>query len=233
MKTPAKLLLTFAATCFALFGTARAQLQTYTTETLSSWVGNTVNFQPSISEGTLGETFSGVGQITSLTYAFVSSSPTPASGTLSYTFGQWNGSNITSTLSFGSLTVNSANFTTPLAGSFVNVTDGSFNFSAYSLDPTKSYALLLTSATNQSFGLGWIGGNTYAYGKSFDSAGNFGTNVDYAFAYISVEVPPTYVPESSTIASLLAAALVAGLVGYRVYQRRKLALAPALIASAA
>lgn len=219
MKTPAKFLLLLAAISFAFVSRSQAQL---ITETLSSWAGNTVNFQPTASEGTLGQTFTGLTKINSLTYAFVSNLANPTTGNLSYKFGEWNGSTFTNTLiNTTPLTVSGSNFTTSLPGGYANVTDGQFNLSSYVLDPSKTYALLFTSSVNQNFGLGWIGGNVFQYGKAYDSAGNLGASVDYAFAYISVEVPP--VPESSTVAAIIGATLVAGLVGFRLRQRRQLA----------
>jgi len=243
MKTPAKILLSFAATCFALFGTARAQLQTYTTQTLSYWGGSILAFQPSLGEDTLGQTFTNVGKINSLTYTFLSASPTPTTGTLSYTFGQWNSSTgtFTSVLGTGSLTISSSDFSTALVrGSNTYYADlvtfdGSNNLdlSQYTLSPSSTYALLFTSTVDEGFGLGTVPGNKFSYGTSYDAAGALGASADYAFSYISVDVPPTYVPESGTIASLLAVALVAGLMGYRVYQRRKQALMPVAVAAGA
>jgi len=167
-------------------------------------------------------------------------SAAPATGSLSYTFGQWNGSTFTSVLGTGAITISSSDFSTSLVrGANTYYADlvtfdssNNLDLSQFTLTPSNTYALLFTSTVDQGFGLGTVPGNKFNYGASYDSAGALGASADYAFSYISVDVPPTYVPESSTIASLLAVALVAGLMGYRVYQRRKQPLVPVAVAPA-
>jgi hypothetical protein len=244
MKIPAKIAPLFAATCLAFVPLSRAQLVTYETETLSFWSGSVQNFTPTLGdEGTLGQTFSNIAQINSLTYAFLSASPSPASGTLSYEFGQWNGSSFTSNLGTGSITLNSADFSNDIVrgpntyhAAYVTF-DASHNLdlSQLSLDPDSTYALLFTSTVDQGFGLGTLGGNKFPYGTAYDSGGNLNplptSPTDYAFSYISVEVPPV-IPEASTVASIIAAIFIAGLVGFRLRQRRLQQLAPVPVASA-
>jgi hypothetical protein len=81
-----------------------------------------------------------------------------------------------------------------------------------------------TSGSTTPFGIGYSA-DSFAFG---DAGIGLGSPIqDYTFSqFVIVTTAP--VPESNTVAALIAAALVAGLVGFRLRQRRQqqLALAP-------
>lgn len=101
-------------------------------------------------------------------------------------------------------------------------------------DASKSYAMLLTitnwtSSTNIGLGV-----NDSDYYLGLDNApllfpnGYFGNSLagnDYVFSQISIVPAP--VPEASTVAAMIGAAFIAGLVGLRIRQRRQVAALPA------
>lgn len=243
MNSFAKSGLFIAASALALASVGRAQLQTF--ETQSAYQGSTFTF----TGGTLGQTFFNVSAVKSMTYNFFSGSGGATLATdLTATFGEWNGSGFVSgtTVSFGTITVpaSSSGWTT-LTNSF-----GTFNTYAYEFDLTtinsafindtfgyltdssKTYALMLTDTTGGSnnLALGLTNTNAFAFGAT-----NFGFN-DWTFAQIVVapgnqQLVP--VPESSTVAAVGSAALVAGLVGFRLRQRRTALQAQALAPEAA
>ena len=250
MKTPAKLLLVLAATSFALFGTARAQLQTY--ETQNGYFGSTFTF--STFGGTMGETFTNVSSVASLTFNFFAGSGNGnvANATsLTTTFGEWNGTGFVSgsTVTFGTILVpastdaawaNNLSITgqsfknysvlfdfTTLTSSLINSNYG------YLTSASKTYAFLLTdlSGGTSNLALGANFSNTFQYGAGYPLGGTS----DLVFSEIAVapgnqQLVPT--PEAGTVATLVAATLVAALVGFRLYQRRKLELVPAPVVAA-
>jgi hypothetical protein len=234
--------LLFAASALALSGVARAQLQTF--ETQSAYQGSTFTFFG----GTLGQTFSNVSAVKSMTYNFFSGSGGTTSATnLQAVFGEWSGSAFVggTTVSFGTINVPSS------SSGWSTITNGfgTFNTYAYDFDLTsigsplvhsffgyltdssKTYALMLTDLTGGANGLalGLTNSNAFAYGAT-----NLGFN-DWTFAQIVVapgnqELVP--VPESSTVAAIGSAVLVAGLVGFRLRQRRAAAQAPVAVVAA-
>jgi len=114
---------------------------------------------------------------------------------------------------------------TSISDSLINATYG------YLTDSTKSYALMLTNTTGSStnLGLGLNDSDTFAYGYK----GTVGSGEDWVFSQIVVapgnqDLVP--VPESSTVASLVVGAMVFGLVGYRMNQRRRAAVTPVVAA---
>ena len=103
------------------------------------------------------------------------------------------------------------------------LTDPTFG---YMTSPSNTYALMLTNSGGASnLGLGLTNSNVFPFGAT-----NFGFN-DWAFAQLVV-APTNPVPESSTVASVAAGLLVAGLVGYRLRQRRNQAAEVAPLAAA-
>ncbi len=241
MNTSAKTISLIAATLLAFITPAKAQLQTF--ETVSVWAGSNFTFGTG---STMGQTFSNVYAVKSMTYNFFATG-TAAATTLTATFGQWNGAGFIggTTVSFGTINIPASNsgFWSPL-----NTTYGlanNINTFAYTLDlatlssglidttygyltnPGSTYALMLTNTTGSAtnLGLGLTNTDAFPFGAT-----NFGFN-DWAFAQLVV-APTNPVPESSTVASVATGLLVAGLVGYRVRQRRNSAGAVAPLAAA-
>ncbi|MBX3736534.1 MAG: hypothetical protein KF715_07595 [Candidatus Didemnitutus sp.] len=231
MKLRTSLLL-LATGLLGLVGSASAQIQTF--DTRPSYQGSVINFNG----GTFGETFTGVYSVQTMTYNFFAGGGTPGAVSLAATFGQWNGSNFVggTTVSFGTIVIPASN-----AGGWSNLqnnTNGSYtSYSAtfdfttivspfvsatygYITNPANTYALMLTDQTGgTNLGLGFINTNPFAYG----AAAPFGIN-DWTFSQVVVST--SAIPEASTVASLAALVLVAGLVALRLRQRRALALAP-------
>lgn len=240
MKTSSKLLSVFAAGAFAFAVPMVAQIQTY--ETVSNYSG-TSNYSLT-SGGRAGQTFSNIYAIQSLTYNFFGAPGVDT--TLSATFAQWNGAggfagafnanNYTTIHNFGTFTVNQ--FVSPNSNGWTQITNtnGTFNTFAVTFDftnlaadsetetaffetnPSTVYALILHNATGSTtpFGLGFAN-DTFAFGEAGIGLGSF--SQDYTFSQISVAT--NAIPESSTIASLIAVGLVAGLVTFRIRQRRQ------------
>lgn len=237
----------FAASALAFSGVAQAQLQTYQTQT--AYKGSAITFTGE----TLGETFSNVSAVKSMTYNFFkgsnagSSTATP----ISAVFGEWNSTNLDfvtgTTVSFGTIVVpaSSAGWTTLTNGfGTYNTYAYQFNLSAlssplinpalgYVTNSTKTYALMLSDLSDGSTGLALGLSNTNAF--LYGGASEFG-NKDWTFAQIVVapgnqQLIP--VPESSTVAAVGSAILVAGLVGFRLRQRRAAVQAPASDVAAA
>jgi hypothetical protein len=226
MKPTAVRFLFLSAIFVAFFGISRAQL--VTSSTLPNWTGSVITFNPN---QTLGQTFTGVIALEQMTYSFFSASANSTAGDLAVTFGEWNGSALTSTLYSSTIGVTSSStWSNPLLFGARNTgitVDLSFTYENQ-LDPAKTYALLLTNQSGSStdFGLGLVTSDAFAYGSAYP----FGSAMDWAFTQISVvpegnEIPPP-VPEASTVAAMIGAAFIAGLVGLRLRQRRQLAALP-------
>ncbi len=106
-------------------------------------------------------------------------------------------------------------------------------------DASKSYAMLLTITnwtTTTNIGLGVNESDFY---RDLDGEallfpngyyGNPLSGNDYVFSQISIVPAP--VPEASTVAAMIGAAFIAGLVGLRIRQRRQLAAPSAAPAAA-
>lgn len=97
------------------------------------------------------------------------------------------------------------------------------------LDASKTYALIIsnTSGATTSFGIGLVAKPDEdepllptAFVNGYAGIGNNSFGTDYTFSQIAI-IPTSAVPESSTVAAVLGCALVAGLVGYRLRQRRQ------------
>jgi hypothetical protein len=237
MKTLSRLILVSSIVCAALVNPGLAQLVTY--QTVSTWSGSviTLNGQndptPPLNGSYLAQTFSNVLAISSMTYNFFSASGTSGAGQVQATFGQWNSATsqfVGSTVDFGVINIpSSSSWTSTLtvgATTYSTFTSTLSFASLYVTDPTKTYSILFQNTSNGAtgYGLGLNNGNPFIYGGSTDG---FGSNSvkDYAFQQIVV-VPndgshTLPVPEASTVASLFAVALVAGLVALRLRQRRE------------
>jgi len=237
MNVRPKALATLAAILIASVSPVHSQI--VTASTLPDWSGSLITFSAGQK---MGQTFTGVIAVQSMTYTFLTAAASnSAAGQLTATFGEWNGGSFVGTPTSvstitvpasatweSSLTVNSTNYKT-----FDAPIDLSFTLHA-NLNPTLTYALMLTSETNTGFGLGIIsnGSDEFTYGYGFPWGNQF-TGADWTFTQIGV-VPegnelPT-IPESSTVAALLGAALVGGLVTFRLRQRRQ-QLAPVATAA--
>ena len=240
MNTSAKTISLLAASLLAFATSAKAQLQTY--ETVSAWTGSNFTFSAG---ATQGQTFTNLYAVKSMTYNFFTTGVAAATN-LTAVFGQWNGSGFISgtTVSFGTITIPASNggswstLNTPygLANNvqtFAYTLDlATLSFSTissingYITNPANTYALMLTNTGgNSNLGLGLTNSNVFAYGAT-----QFGFN-DWAFSQLVVSPTPT-IPESSTVASVATGLLVAGLVGYRIRQRRNSAAAVAPLAAA-
>lgn len=247
MKRTARLLTFFAATSLALVSSARAQLVTYETQT--GYSGSALTF--SSFGGVVGQTFTNVSAVASMTYNFFAGSGNgnvSNATSLSAVFGEWNGSSFVggTSVSFGTISVPAStdnswtnnlsitngayrNFSyafdlTTLSGPLINATYG------YLTDSSKTYALILTDQTGSTnLALGGNFSGAFAYGAAYPLGGA----TDMVFSQIVVapgNQPLVPVPEASTVASLATAALVAGLVIFRQRQRR--VVAPAALSLA-
>ena len=247
MKLSAKFLSLFPATCLAFVTYSHAQLVTYETQT--GYAGSVGTFTSL--GGTVGETFTNVSSVASMTYNFFAGAGNGNTSTatdLTAVFGQWNGSSFVNgtTVSFGTITIPAS--TDASWSSTLSITGATYKNYSYTfdlkgvtsglIDPTygyltnasDTYALLLTDTTgNTNLGLGLNFSNPFTYGAAYPLGGN----TDYVFSQIVVtpgsESP--VVPESSTVASALAALFVAGIVVLRLRQRRRQQLAPIPVAA--
>jgi hypothetical protein len=236
MRTHTRQALLALALVAGLATQAFAQLQTY--DTRPPYAGSAITFGAT---STMGETFTNVSAVKSMTYNFFNGSGGNSADTsLSAVFGQWNGSSFVNgtTVSFGTISVpasNSGQWSATLAnngGSFPNF---AYTFDLTSLtsnlidstygyltNPNSTYALMLTNLTGSVTGLalGLTNGDAFAYGTS-----SLGVN-DWTFAQIVVapgsqQLSP--IPESSTVAGIVGAIFIAGLVVLRLRQRNELA----------
>lgn len=230
-------LLLLATGLVGLVGSASAQVQTF--DTRPAYSGSVFTFNG----GTFGQTFTGVYSVKNMTYNFFAGAGGVSAATnLSATFGQWNGSSFVggTTVSFGTINIpasNSgwsllANNTSP--GGPYSTYEYVFDLTTlispmisasygYNTSPGNTYALMLTDLTGgTNLGLGLTNTNAFAYGAT-----NIGFN-DWTFSQISVST--SAIPEASTVASLAALALVAGLVALRIRQRRAAELVPVPVA---
>lgn len=247
MKNSTKLL-TLAASFLAFSSASFAQLLT-TVSTEADFSGSLLTFGAfNVAGSTRTQTFTNVSAVKSLTYDFFTTATASSvtARTFTATFGEWNGSALV-----GGTTFSIPNFTVPDATTWSTQTVGGFtgltyqvtvDFSSalndpkiwnptygYVTDSTKTYAMVIhnTGAATQ-MGLGFTDIDSYANGTA-----TFNPGVDYVFSQITT-VPGNQtlvpVPESSTVAAIAGSVLVAGLVTFRLRQRRQLALAPALAA---
>lgn len=261
MKLPPTFRLLLAASSIAFAVSAHAQLQTY--ETISNYSGSSQ--QSILNNRSVGQVFTELLGIQSLTYNFFNNGASTAT-TLSAVFAEWNGSSTPGTsgisttvfgrydvlVDFGEFEVNAfqgvnQNRWTTLHNDFgsYNTFEYTFDFSTllesvggvYMLNPTKTYAMILSnsSGATTSFGVGFVSKPEEeeilptSFTNGYAGIGLNSFSSDYTFSQISV-IPSSAVPESSTVAAFLGAALVGGLVTFRLRQRRQ-QLAPVAIAA--
>ena len=236
MRTILRLPILLAAICVAFATSASAQL--VTVSTLPTWTGSTTTLDAG---QVYGETFDNLLAVKTVTYRFVTSSTTPISPTtIGASFVEWNNAGAaTSTLiNFGSIVIPSssdASWGTTTVGSTIFKTyDYSFSVDLNTLDASTTYALLFTptSSTGLAFGLNNFGAaSNFADGHAIIS-GFDQTPQDWAFQNV-IYVPDgnfVPVPETSTVAVIFSAVLVAGLAAFRVRQRRQMALSATVAA---
>lgn len=225
-----KLINFIAVACLGLgcVGSSKAQLVTY--ETISRWSGSLITLS---AHTTYAQVFTNVRQVESMTYLFASYNNTGTLGRdFTASFVEWNPT--TNTVanvlhSFGTISLAAPN-TWNSADSITIVGDeGPETYFTNKLtlnihqitSPTKTYALLMTSqSTTSKVGFTLTNNNAFAFGYALGYSA-----FDWGFSQLVVEPGP--VPEASTIAAVLACALVAGLVGFRIRQQRRLAPVPA------
>lgn len=252
MKTKAKFLLCFAATCFAFVGAIQAQVltnyQTVQPEAPgnSGFIGSISTFQGT-TRATQGEIFTNVVAIDSMTYNLFTAG-SPQATQLVATFGQWD----TTLNAFTGPTLNLGTFNVPTLGGWSSVSiagdDPIATFeivlditaanggNLYTTNQNLSYAVMLTQVEgfgvfgSRGFGIGKTDSETdFLYGKGglYSNTGSYtNAGTDYTFSQIAITpyVAPT--PESGTVAAIAGAVLVAGLVGFRLRQRRQVATLP-------
>ena len=240
---PARKLLIFAGATIAFALPVLSQVVT-NVETITPWSGNTQTF---LGNQTMGQTFTNVSAVTSMTYAFFTAGSSPA-GSLAATFGEWTGSGFVADtiVDFGVINIPASSSWDPADTLTRGATEYKFTTATFDLtqriadyptlihetygyltDPSSTYALMLTNQSNETtgFALGWVfPDSTFPYGTGIPGF------ADYAFSQISVyagdqDLVP--VPEASTVAAMIGAAFIAGLVGLRIRQRRQLAALPA------
>jgi len=248
MSTLVKSLFVFTAALFAFAVSAQAQLVTY--ETQSAYDGSSITFTASGSNASRGQIFTDVSAVAKMTYNFFTGTSGNATATtLTATFGEWNTATNTfvsgTTVSFGTITIPASN-----SGSWTTLTNANGTFITYEYafdlttltsalvnsqygyltDSTKSYALMLSNTTGVATGLalGLTNDDVFAYG----SARGFS---DYDWSFSQIVVAPgsqslTPIPESGTVASIAVGVMVAGLVGFRMNQRRRVSAAPEVAA---
>lgn len=218
--------------------TARAQLQTY--DTRPFYAGSAITFN---SNGTLGQTFTNVSAVKSMTYDFFAGTGGNTVDTqLTAIFGQWNGSSFVggTTVSFGTITIPAANggqwasslvngpanntyanfaYTFDLTSVSSNLIDGTYG---YLTNPNNTYALMLTNTgAADELALGLTNANVFAYGAT-----NMGFN-DWTFAQIVVAPGSqnlTSTPEPAAVAAWSGVLLVGGLILLRKRQRQLAAM---------
>jgi hypothetical protein len=233
MKTFARILSLSAALFVAFATTAKAQLTTF--ETISSWTGSVYTFT---ANRVYAQTFSNVLQVESMTYRFASASNSAAALNLSASFVEWNNTSNVST-AIGSVVQNVGSITVPATSTWSYDSDLNVYYFDYTItlsqvtNPSLTYALVLTSTTSSTIGLSFSNDDSFALGDNVrqTNAGGALTNLgtDWGFSQLVVEPAPT--PESGTVAAIAGALLVAGLVGFRLRQRRQPALAPVVAAA--
>lgn len=245
MKATTKIHSLLAASLLAFAPVARAQLVTASTIDFANL--GTINFNPN---GSMGQTFTDILAINSLTFTFLSYNTTSAiGGSLTATFGEWNTATSSfvggTTVALGNIAVAAPNtwgssiISGSMVANFSATLDLSFTQYGTNMDPNSTYAILLTnnSASTTSFGLA-LAPNVFSPNglANPDGIGDGAATTpfntfDWGFSSL-IYVPDgnvVPVPESSTIAAIVGIILVAGLASFRIVQRRKQALAAAVV----
>lgn len=237
MKTK---LLAIAALLAASVVSARAQTITEF-ETFTDWIGSGY----AISANRIyAQTFTSVSAMQQMVYKFTSSNPASGTGmSLSVKLVEWNPNALTAVAAvgttvhdFGSQAITAPNtWTESLAGGMMGF-DLALNLvptygaNGITLDPSKTYAMMMVSATGSpggsGIGLAFTNDDSFAFGAATRQSTTTAMNQDLGYDWGFTQTVVTVVPESSTIAALAGALLVAGLVALRLRQRRQQALVP-------
>lgn len=224
---------------------AQAQIETY--DTRPYYEGSTTTFSAGT---TIGQTFTNVLAVQSMTYNFFQGTGSLSGPvTLEAVFGQWNMSTSSfiagTTVTFtGGASIDAANtwnstlvnghgsyptfeYTFDLSNTALWSDPNTLlnNTTGYETNAGNVYALMLTnSGASTNLALGQTNtSSAFSFGQAYQGGGDYFR--DWTFAQLNVVPVPT--PESSTVASIAAALLVAGLMVLRLRQRRQqLALAP-------
>ncbi len=226
MRTILRPITFFAAIFFAFVGTASAQFVTHTT--LPTWTGSTTTLDAG---SVYGQTLSDILAVQQMTYRFVTSSTTPISATtINASFVEWNnaGAATATLVDFGSVVIPASSDpswgTTSVGSTTFHTYDYTFSVDLLNLSAASTYALIFspTASTSLAFGLNNFGAaSNFASGHAIISGWDQ-LPQDWAFQNV-VYVPQgnfVPVPETSTVAVVFAAVLVAGLVFMRTRQRR-------------
>ncbi len=228
---------------------ARGQPETISTD-LPEWTGSVTTFSGAgsgSSQVSLGEALTGVIAIESVTYTFVSSTlSSNVGGTLDAALVQWNQTNNTYTTvqSLSPVSINapdtwtdSISYNNGNASTYSSSVTFDLSFTnTANLTPADAYVVLLSNTSSQAttFGLGTVNAAlTGPYvGNLADGVYTNAANTrlvdpttNWTFSSISAvpvgNVVPSAAPESGTIAAMAGVVLVAGLVVYRMRQRRE------------
>jgi hypothetical protein len=169
MKSPAKLLFAFAATCLAFVSSSRAQVLT-NTDTYAGYNSSAITFGSF--GGSLYQTFSNVSAVQSMTFNFFTTSSPAAASTFTATFGQWNGSSFVggTTVSFGTINVPTTTDNTPILGPSAAQVNASGwtnngpigNFNGFSVQRMFDFTSLIDPLVSPTYGYTTSSSNTYA-----------------------------------------------------------------------
>jgi hypothetical protein len=230
--SPRRFLLVFAALA-SLASVGRAQLLTADTLTgfdaATAWTNGLA-----LNSGVgLTQTFTNISSIEEATFRFiVQGSPTFGATNLTAYFSFWSLNDAVAQIDPGSTTISLAADTGWISDSGYLYYDATMDLSSYasSLNPAITYGLTFVGdATTAGAGILIAGASTpYADGSTFTNpavssfidltgGGAFLSGNDFAFTAGALSP----VPEASTVTVLIAAIFVAGLVAYRIRQRRQ------------
>lgn len=227
MKNYAKTLLLVAATCFALVSTSKAQLVTL--ETISNWTGSVYTFT---ANRAYAQTFTGVTEVQSMTYRFASTSTSEAALNITANFVTWNNTSNINTAT-GSTVQSVGSITIPASSTWNFDPVRHTYYFDYQIvldqvtNANQTYAMVLQSSVDSGIGISFTNDDAFAYGEATrqNSSGGglsyFGSDWGFSQLVVAPYVAPT--PEAGTMAGIAGAVLVAGLVGFRLRQRRQLA----------
>lgn len=233
-------LLALAALLSAFVVSVRAQTIT-TFETFSDWSGSGYTFT---ANRIYAQTFTSISAMQKMVYKFTSSNATSSSGmSLDVKLVEWNPNAVTAAASvgatvhdFGAQSITAPNtWTETLGGGMIGFDltldlVPTYGVTGITLDPSKTYAMMMVSATGtpggSGIGLAFTNDDSFAFGAAARQSTVTAMNQDLGYDWGFTQTVVTVVPESSTVAAIAGALLVAGLVGLRLRQRRQQALVP-------
>jgi hypothetical protein len=237
MKTK---LFALAALLSAFVVSVRAQTIT-NIETFSDWSGSGYTIT---ANRIYAQTFTSVSAMQQMLYKFTSSNASSSSSmALEVKLVEWNPNALTAAASFGATvhdfgtqTITAPNSWTESLGSGMIGYDlkldlvPTYGATGITLDPSKTYAMMMISTTGtpsgSGIGLAFTNDDSFAFGTAARQSTATAMNQDLGYDWGFTQTVVTVVPESSTIAAIAGALLVAGLVALRLRQRRQQALVP-------